>query len=444
MAFLGQRIQSQSLRLRQLKEYYDGTQPLAFVPADVAEQLQDRIAKVNTNYCKLLTDNLQQRITVQGFKLAGHDNTDPGLWQAWKSNNFVAESKYLIHDFLAYGRAYATVWATPGGVSIACEAPTEFAVYRDPVTRAILGGCKQWSVIDDLAGNEASYAVLYLPTEIITFASKSPAPVNGLPSTAWQIIERVANPLGLVPVVEFLNRTTVTDWHGTSEFECITSLQDGLNKVTLDSLITSEYYSYARRYITGFVVPDDPASDDGEPLEVFGKGKDQVWTAENTEAKFGQFEAQSLQGFDTLSNLLQNQISAVSGLPQYLCGVGTANPQSVDAINAAEQSLVAKASAKIDLLAPGFALLAALVLAVKDGRRAVDPTQIDTVFAPLTQQAPATQTDAFTKLTAAGVPMKIAAKKALGWSDSDAAELPNTPVRTGNNDERTNNAAAER
>lgn len=439
MAFLGQRIQSQSLRLRQLKEYYDGTQPLAFVPADVADQLQDRIAKVNTNYCKLLTDNLQQRITVQGFKVAGRDDTDPGLWQAWKANNFVAESKYLIHDFLAYGRAYATVWATPAGVSIACESPTEFAVYRNPVTRVIEGGCKQWSVIDDLAGSEASYATLYLPTEIVTFASQSPAPVNGLPSTAWQVVERVPNPLGVVPVVEFLNRTTVTDWHGTSEFECITSLVDALNKVTLDSLVTSEYYSFARRYITGFVVPDaavDP-DPDAEPLVIFGKGKDAVWTAENPESKFGQFEAQSLQGFDTLSNLLQNQISAISGLPQYLCGVGTANPQSVDAINAAEQSLVAKASAKIDLLAPGFALLAALVLAVKDGRRAVDPTQIDTVFAPLTQQAPAAQTDAFTKLTSAGVPMKIAAKRALGWSDADASELPDLPVRTGNNDERT-------
>lgn len=439
VSWLGLRIQSQGNNLAQLENYYDGTQPAAFIAPELVEQLQHRVASLNVNYCRLLTQTLVERLTITGFQVNDADQLDDRIWKVWKRNNMEAETDWLLRDIFALGSGFLCVWAdSKGRPTITVESPKQVASYRNPVTREIEGAVKMWSDFDDVTNVNNSFAVLYLPDKIMSFESVSPAAVNSIPSTGWQLTGSVPNPLGVVPMVEFTNRTNVLDFRGTSEYEPILGLQDALNKSLLDMMVSSEFGAFARRWVTGLVVPDDSEDPDGPPLKVFGRGPEEIWTGENPETKFGQFQAQSLGGYDTQANLLTRQIAAISGLPEYLTGTGAANPTSADAIRASELSLNAKAQQKIDLLSASFGQVGALILAILDRRRAAD-TIVQPVFADLENRSQAMATDAFGKLVAAGVPADIAAEKTLGWTPDDAARLLTTDR---NNDDGTIPAAA--
>ncbi|WP_375490723.1 phage portal protein [uncultured Jatrophihabitans sp.] len=440
VSYLGLQLQAQSNALAQLELYYEGRQPTAFVSLDIATQLQNRLVSLNVNYCRLLVENLVQRITLNGFKLDGAMSTDASVWDVWTRNRMQSEFDWALRDFLALGRTYILVWKDKQGrVSLSVESPKQVTAYRNPVTREVEGALKQWATFNDVTNQQHAWSVLYLPDEVITFTSASPAAVNSIPNTGWRVTDRQPNPLGVVPMVEIANKTNVLDWTGTSEFEPIMGLQDALNKTLLDSMVASEFASFARRWATGLAVPDD---EDGNPAELFGMSWNEIWTSEDAETKFGAFPSQSLTGFDTQSNLLTRHISAISGLPEFLTGTGLSNPQSIDAINASELTITAKAQQKLDLLTPALAEVGALVVAIGDNRRAVNTAKVAPVFADLQNRSDTAKTDQFVKLTSVGMSPRVAARMCLGWSESDAAQLPDTPITTnGNQDERTNAAA---
>src|SRR5690349_52315 len=92
VSYLGLRLQAQRNNLATLEEYYQGTQPTAFVAPEIQTQLQNRLASLNANYCKLLVDVMVQRITVTGFTLNGADTVSAELWKQWKRNRMASDS----------------------------------------------------------------------------------------------------------------------------------------------------------------------------------------------------------------------------------------------------------------------------------------------------------------------------------------------------------------
>jgi hypothetical protein len=58
----------------------------------------------------------------------------------------------------------------------------------------------------------------------------------------------VENLLGVVPVVEFCNKPTITG-EGTSELADVAPLQDAVNKLYTDMLVASEFNSFKARYL---------------------------------------------------------------------------------------------------------------------------------------------------------------------------------------------------
>jgi hypothetical protein len=144
--------------------------------------------------------------------------------------------------------------------------------------------------------------------------------------------------------------------------------------------------------------------------------------AEPPEARFGALPGADLAGFENAIGVVMRLISAVSGLPEHLLGIGGDNPTSADSIRASEAALTARAEMKQALFGTSWEALARLVVGVRDG---VDPQQVDVKvqWADASTRSEAAAADSVTKLYAAGLLPATYALKRLGYSDADLREI---------------------
>ena len=155
----------------------------------------------------------------------------------------------------------------------------------------------------------------------------------------------------VVPVVRLKNSDRLLD-DGVSEIDDLRPLVDGLNKVLVDMMVTSEFVGRPRRWASGIELEEqDVLDDDGNPtgeteaVNPIPEG-DRAMISENDSAKFGQLEAAGLDGYSTAVDVLLGQIMAVSALPAHYVGQLSDTPASADALRAAEASLTARAEAR--------------------------------------------------------------------------------------------------
>ena len=74
-------------------------------------------------------------------------------------------------------------------------------------------------------------------------------------------MERVANPLGVVPVVNLRNSDRILADYGVPEIDDLKPLVDGLNKALADMMVTCEYVGRPRRWATGIELTEEPVLD---------------------------------------------------------------------------------------------------------------------------------------------------------------------------------------
>ena len=253
-------------------------------------------------------------------------------------------------------------------------------------------------------------AALYLPDRIVRLRANQ-AGATG--STASPSVETLANPLGVVPVVNLCNTDRILGERGCSEIDDLMPLVDAFNKCLTDMMVRSEYVGRPSRCATGMELTEEPVlDDDGDP--VLDDDGQPVMTevnpipeghramiSENDEAKFGQLNAADLAGYEASVRVMLGQIMAVSTLPAHYVGVFTDNPASADALRAAEASLTARAEARQATFGRAWEQVARLMIAV--GMAATQP--IDDVrvqWADAATRSVAQEADAVVKLHQAG------------------------------------------
>lgn len=415
---LTEKLNAEQPRLDKLDRYWRGEQPTAFLAPKSVEALGNRLRSLTVNYPKLSVLSLVDRLRLTGFRVGGSPEAAPDaeLWAMWRRSGMIEGQYEAMKDALAYGRGYVVVWAGPRGVQISVESPRQMTVRRDPATREIVDAVKRWKA------DGYGYATVYTGTEITTYKSDNKVGDDwtGVSATGWtRHGESIANPLGVPPIGQILNRDRLLDFDGVSEMSGILDLTDALGKIMQDAMITSEDYARPRRWATGLEVMED---DNGEVINPFSDDAKKVWTNEASDGKFGQFAQADMSGFETMANLIITQIGAVKGLPSHYLGLQSDQPPSADAIRSSEASLVAKANTVIRMFGADFAWIAALIVAVRDG---VDPYEVDveTVWANPETRTPAQAADAASKLAGIGVPLETLLADELGYDPTRIAKI---------------------
>jgi hypothetical protein len=342
------------------------------------------------------------------------------LWADWIRCDLDQLSGVAHREALLLGDSYVVVWADQfGRPKVTVESAQQVAVLTDPGSRRITSAVKRWET------QSTTECVLYGPDEIVLYRANQ----TGATVTGFHVVESIANPLTVVPVVNLRNADRLLGDYGSSEIDDLKSLVDALNKSLADMMVTSEYVGRPRRWATGIELTEEPVLDEdgdetGELVEVnpIPEGARAV-ISENDAAKFGQLAAADLAGYEASVRVLLGQIMAVSTLPAHFVGVLTDTPASADALRASEASLTARAEARQATFGRAWEQVARLMIAVRDGR---DPNMIEDIrvlWADAATRSVAQEADAVVKLYQAGLLPTSYALSKLGYSDDEIAEI---------------------
>lgn len=403
-------LDTREAQVRKWLARYRGESSFAFLTEAERDKIGHRVKSLSVNYGGLAVDLLAERLRLIGFDVDGVPDLD--LWERWQAMGMDDGAALVMTEALATGQGFVSVWADEHGDPVALpESATQCVVRRDPVSRRAVLGFKRWHA------EGKGWAVLYTPDEITSLVSESHVPDGGaIPSTGWRTLKSTPNPLGAVPLVDLTNPGTLTEVFGRSELAALADLNDALEKVLLDSLMASHETGTARRWSTG---TDIEVDEDGHALDPWGEGTSTV-QSESPDAKFGQFPAADLSGFETLSAMLVRKIGALSGIPPQALGLQADSAMSADAIRAAEATLTAKAEARQRAFGRGWAQVAALLVGVRDG---TDPrrVKVSPLWADPATRSEAQAADASVKLHADGLLSREGTLSRLGMTPEEIA-----------------------
>lgn len=335
--------------LRKYLNYYAGDHDLSFATPRFQEHYGGLFKELAVNICGVVVQAMVERMRVQGISIPVEGDEqqayDKDAWAMWQRNGLDAASGEHHTQTATTGYGYMTVWGdSEDKAVITVEDPLQMIVaYTADTPRKRAAALKRW--VDEWTGYE--FATLYLPEAVYRFRSETQmqqiqGEFLGQLDVTWvprgdEFTSVVENPLGIVPVVEFLNDPTVRR-EGRSEIRSIIPIQDAINKLVCDMVLASEFAAYPQRWAVGL---EPKIGEDGKPQKPFEAALERVWTAGNTDAKFGQFAPADLSNYVKAKESLLQDAAFITRTPRhYFMQHGQA--PSGDSIKGGETGLVAK------------------------------------------------------------------------------------------------------
>jgi hypothetical protein len=417
--------------------------PMGYIAPEVAAEVGNRLSPVIANYPGLVVSAIENRLDVQGFRMGPQAGADSGLWDLWCDNGMELAAQQAHVAALTYGRCPVIVWSAGelGSVRISVESPRQVAVQYDAGATRAVAAVKIWQDTAWAPGGAVqgyAHAVVLLPDRVTRYRSAAKVAEAGYPVPPggdWVIVDSMRNPLGVVPVVELVNRPALrgasppqyqtTPWvmfSGQSELVDVIPLTDAISKLLTDMMVSAEFSAMPRRWLTGLQLPEkfDPTTGEATPdaSAALDATSGRVWFAEDGAAKFGQFPEANLEGYGRAVDLLVQQLASTTGIPAHYLNSLTGQLPSAESLRAAEASLIAKVQRRQSQFGTAWADVARLAFLVRDGRLPADSDDLEVVWANAATISEGEEADAVTKLVAAGVLPPSAALERLGYPPS--------------------------
>ena len=351
----------------------------------LAAEYNELIRRSELNVLRLVVDALVDRLHVVGFRLAAEEKPDNTVWGWWQASS-LDQRQILVHrDAASYGDGFVLVIPDGDRPMFKAESPLSMAVEFDPYepTR-VLKAAKQ-------VGNRAW---LYTDTEIVAF-ERAPAAWD----QRWQITGRLEHAAGECPVIRFANNLDSMG-RSMSEVEPVLSTAERLHQTIFDRMLLQRSQAWRQRWAAGIVIDED---EDGNPINPFKLGADQMLIGNTPDAKFGEFAQADLTG---LLKAADEDIRAVALIsrtpPHYLPSTSISNLSS-ETLVALEAALASKVSERKHLWGESWEH------AMRIGGRMVgwdigDGAEV--VWENLELQSEAQRVDAAVKLKSIGVPLE--------------------------------------
>jgi hypothetical protein len=403
---LEERSTSLALHLNLHNAYYEGEARLDTVGITIPPQL--RALTTVINWPRMYVDELENRLTVEGFRIPGVPGLDERLWDWWQANDLDEESSLGHTEALVTGRSFIVVGINdenPSVPLITVEPPQSMAVDVDSRTRRVNAALRLYRPRHDGLPNAAT---LYLPNVTRYFVRGQS---GWLPDPEYPDVE---HGLGEVPVVPMVNRARLADRHGRTEMCDVIPLTDAAVRSMTNLQVAQELLAVPQRYVLGAKPEDFVDSSTGEQVPVWQAYAGRIFALMNEQAKVGQFSAADLRNFTETMSFYGKQVATVTGLPPHYLGFSSDNPASADAIRSSEARLVKKAEDRARTFSGAWERAMRLAVRLIDGSDSAD--RLETVWADPSTPTFAAKADAVVKLYAAGLIPREAAWDALGYS----------------------------
>lgn len=414
LTFLANTLSASRAETQRLNDYLEGQHMLRQLGLSIPEELKR--FTVFVNWPRVTVEAVEQRLDVQGFRMAG-GSADSSLWDVWQYNNMDERQVFAHTDALALARSYICVGANeedPEYPLITVESPMEMIAVRDPRTRRVVAALRLYRTNEHVgAPLTDDRATLYLPNE-----------------TRWVRLdgqgywEDERDPdfhnLGRVPVVPMVNRYRATRvrgniLEGVSEMQDIIPIADSASRAVTNAQLAQETVAVPQRGVLG-ATKGDFVDKDGNQLDAWQAYFGSVWALSNPQAKTFQFDAADLGNFETVVNMYARLASGVAGLPIEYFGLNTQNPPSADGQRAGETRLIKKAERRQVEFGHSWESVMRLVLRLRDGEWSDDARRMETIWRDAGTPTVAQVTDAITKRYSDGLIDWETAQERLGES----------------------------
>jgi hypothetical protein len=353
--------------------YFEGKQPLAYATKQWKDFHQDRYRDFSDNWCGVVGRSPVDRLRIDGIRV-GQDTDvisadERELWDDWLRNEMGAQSKQGFLASTIAKRSAVLVWGDENDEPVASwEHPSQIAVSYDSSTRRRRAALKAW--IED--GRE--YATLYLSDEVWKFERPAYRATDGrtesglyVPATSamngWEPRDvpgedwPLNNPLGEVPIVEWLNRPMLGA-EPLSDIAGTMAMQDAINMLWAYLFTAADHASMPARVVLGAEPPKVPILDElgqvvgSKPakLEDLAQGRLLFLPgAQSADARIDQWDAAKLDVFTSVIEKAVGHIAAQTNTPgHYLLSNEKFANLNGDALTAAETPLAMKVGAAQD------------------------------------------------------------------------------------------------
>jgi len=409
-AFLA--LQAKSDPYTKLLKYYDGDQPLTYTASRLKDIFADLDATYCENWCAVVIDAELDRINLAGLKLAS-GTASAELDEFWKRTELDLESDSVHETALVTGESFVIVWPDP-------ETGKPDAFYNDPrlchVFYEASNPRRKWCAAKWwLDEQEYCHVTLYYADRLEYYRTKK----KGYPDSAKDLSadEEMApgaiaeNPYGEVPVFHFAPQRRVVK----SDIKSTVPLQDAINKLLTDMLVSAEFGAFPQRWIISDAkMPGKVANAPNLMLQIPpGDGSGQG-------ASVGQFASTDLGNYLRAIENLATTISAITRTPKHYFFDDAGAQASGEALRALEAPLVRKVQDRIDRFAPVWQAVGAFAL--KIAGQAVGATDIVAQFDEPATLQPRTDAEILSIRTGAGIPLP-AALRMEGMAEEEIAAI---------------------
>ena len=399
-------IKAKGPRMTALWNYYDGAHPLRY-STDRLRQMFDAIhVRFVENWCGVVVDSAMDRINLSGFVVTDNEPLTDRLNDAFLRTELSLDSDDAHLAALVTGEAFVIVWRNESGDTEAYyNDPRMCHVAYDPGSpRRKLWAAKQWAGED-----EHLRLTLYYRDRLEYYRSTKKAE-NVTTAKDLALESQEANPFGMIPVFHLRrDRRRVL-----GELDGITTVQDAVNKLFCDMMVSAEFAAYPQRYaITAAEMPDELRAMPGGVWDIpAGDGGGQA-------SSVGQLPAADLDNYLKAMDNLSHAIAIITRTPKHFFW-GQAGSPSGEALIALEAPLNKKVTRYIERFSSPWRQLATFLLRLEG--QEIDPLEITPRWDRVETVQPRTQSEITQLDVSAGVPLVTSLRRG-GWDDAEIEQM---------------------
>lgn len=337
-------------KYKQYRAYYDGEHEVMLTKRQAAFLELSSHQHFSANYCPLVVDELERRMTVDSFdapgELGGHDGV---LWKWWRLARMDSKQSDAHLSAIRDGDSYVIVsWNSNKGRpefhhNLAYDGTEGVKVVYSDETGEISLGIKHWLITDAINdAGERRRMNLYYPDRVERWVSSDntdrgawkPFTDDGQPGILdWR--DKSGIPLG-VPVFHLKYKPAGWRW-GKSILEDVIPLQNALNKSIVAVIAAADTTGFRLYWVTG----TDMVDENGDPIEIHPGS---ILVSPSPDARIGHIPGEDLRPLIEVVDMCKVSIAQVSETPMHLFQVsgqnaseGAQKQQEVGMINKAEK-----------------------------------------------------------------------------------------------------------
>jgi hypothetical protein len=421
------RLNNRRPEIERAENYYVGTQPLNFATAEWRKENAARYEGFSDNWCGTVVNAEAERLQPIGITNLPKRGASM-LWDALQINEFDSGFSQGVVTALTSKRSYVIVWrGADGEPLVTFEHPSSVEIEYDwENPRLRIAALKTW--VDD----SLEYATLYTRDALFKWQRPRPSSKVDEDSQAKQAKQQyaadggwvprvsegdawvIANPLGVVPVVELPNRPTLKG-DPISEIQGVMPMQDAINLLWAYLFLAADYASMDARVMLAADPPMIPILDavtgaviGKRPVDMKDIRERRLINITGENARIDSWDAAKLDIFTDTIEIAVGHIAAQTRTPPtYLVTKTGMSNVNGEGLKASEIGLVNKADEFIRFTDPRLREVLRLVALVKEDKKLADQARLaQVVWASREIRSEAQMADALLKKKQTGYPFE--------------------------------------